>query len=121
MAPNVRAAIAYTAGRLLTGSQQPSVYDYSTSQHRNMSGDVGSNNVNVYDYESSCHMTGDGSGGKFSLYHYGVNNHISLEVKAPGHFEGYDYASGRHFNGTVNGNNVSFYDYEDGQYYNYSL
>ena len=116
MEAHTRRAVAYIAGRLISGSDAAAVYDYSESRYVNFSGDVDAQNVNVYDYEQSRHIGGTLP----SLYHYGNSRHIDLKVNGAD-FEGYDYASNKHFSGHVDGKNVSLYDYEHGQYFNYTV
>jgi hypothetical protein len=116
MQPHTRRAVAFIAGRAISGSDASAVYDYSESRYVFFSGDVSAGNVNVYDHEENCHV----GGSLPSLYHYGNGQHIQLDVSGT-QFNGFDYGSGQHFSGTVNGQAVSVYDYEHGQYSNYSV
>jgi hypothetical protein len=116
MQPDTRRAVAYIAGRAISGKQSSAIYDFEESGYFNFSGTVSASEANVYDYDSSCHI-----GGKLaSLYHYGHANHLQLELKGK-QFSGFDYDEASHFNGTVNGSSVSLYDYASSQYHNYSL
>src|SRR5437899_1531974 len=116
MNAHTRRAVAYIAGRLVTGTDSGSVYDYSAPGYFNFSGDVSEGNVNVYDYGQSCFVGGTLP----SLYHYGNSRHLDLTVSGTD-FEGYDYATGRHFSGSVSSASVSVYDYEHGSYFEYTL
>jgi hypothetical protein len=114
--PHRRRAIAYIAGRIITGSAAGSVFDYDEGRHVMFSGDVSKENVNVYDYDAACFITGPPT----SLFHYGDSQHIQLGGES-GQFRGFDYASGAHFSGTVSGTSVALFDYEDGAHHNYSI
>jgi hypothetical protein len=113
---HTRRAVAYVAGRLVTGSESGAVYDYSESRHVNFSGTVSDQNVNVYDYDEGCFV----SGSPASLYHYGDGQFIQLNVNGA-QLSGYDYGSGQHFSGSVQANSVTVYDYEHGSYFNYAI
>jgi hypothetical protein len=120
MKDSTRVAVAYIAGRLISGQDSSSIYDYGVSKHFSFSGNVRGNDVSVYDHTLNCHITGFGVGTSISLFHYGNHKHITLEIKG-NQFSGYDYDSGKHFSGTVSGNSISLYDYETGGYRQYTI
>jgi hypothetical protein len=116
MNDHTRRAVAYIVGRLISGRDATTVYDYKASKHFHFSGDAQKSTCNIYDYDQRCYITGTPN----SLYHYGNRKHITLQVTGTS-FNGYDYESAKHFSGTVNGQSISLYDYDGGQHYNYSL
>ena len=110
-----RRAVSYIAGRLISGRNSSTVFDYAHSAYFNFSGTV-SNNINIYDYARSSYLTGNLN----SLYDYGTGHYISFKIQG-NQFSGYDYETGSYFNGTVNGNSITFYDFADGSYNNFSI
>jgi hypothetical protein len=116
MHPNTRACVAFIAGKIISGSGNSSVYDYSQSKYINISGSVSATKVSAYDHDRGCHFGGNLP----SLYDYGRSVHVSLEINGQD-FKGYDYGDSQHFTGKVNGRSVSFYDYGESQYFNYSV
>jgi hypothetical protein len=120
MKPHVRAAVAYVAGRVISGEQFSSIYDYAERRYRTIDGSVDVRSVNVYDYEQRKYFGGSGGNGSYSLYHYGDRHYDDLKVSGS-EFEGYDYGSRKYFSGRVNGStSISVYDYEFGRYFEYS-
>lgn len=49
MTENLRRAVTYIAGRLVSGKSASAVYDYVAGRHFQLSGDISSSHVNVYD------------------------------------------------------------------------
>ncbi len=104
MEPNVKACIAFIAGRAISGKTSSSIYDYSQNKNINISGNVSQTNASVYDYDRKCHVQGSLS----NLYDHGVNGHVQLKIDGD-RFSGFDYSSGTHFSGSVSGNSVSLH------------
>ena len=118
--PHVRAAVAYIAGRLVSGSMAGSVLDCSQRSFRLLSGTVDNYNINVYDHEKKCRFNGTLNEGSGSLYHHGDQHYVSFKLEN-GQFTGFDYGSRFHFGGTVSGKSISLYDYEGASYFNYAI
>lgn len=116
MKTHTRRAVAYIAGRKVSGQTSGAVYDYQEGRYVNMSGNLTGSSLSAYDYDMGCHISGSGT----SLYHYGNCAHITLNLNAA-RFLGYDYDSQQHFSGNVNGRNVWLYDYETSTHYSYSI
>ena len=121
MKTEVRRAVAYVAGRAVTGYRSTSVFDYAAAKYTNFSGDVSESAVSVFDFDARCHFSGSRHADNLSLYHYGVGGHVNLRLEANARFSGYDYSSGSHFNGSVNGRNIQLYDFSEGRFFNYSI
>jgi hypothetical protein len=115
MDPNTRACVAYIASALISGRCGSSVYDYSQSKHKSISGSVGNSSVSIYDHDRGCHVAGSPQ----SLYDHGRGAHISLQISGTS-FTGYDHGSSHHFSGSVSGTSVSIYDHGESSHFSYS-
>lgn len=116
MESHTRRAIAYIAGRLISGKPSSSVYDYTEGGHVSFSGTVSQSSISVFDYDQSCYVSGSGT----NLYHYGDSHYITLNADGS-KFSGFDYGTSSYFAGTVSGGSVSVYDYGTSSYYQYSM
>ncbi len=116
MKASTRRAVAYIAGRAVSGNSKTTIYDYSSSGYHFFSGQAGASRVSVFDYTQSCHITGTLP----NLFHYGDGHHLSLKIQGQ-KFTGFDYLQSQHFSGSVSGNRITLFDYGDSSYYNYTL
>ena len=116
MEDDLRRAVAYIAGRILTGAPASAVYDHAAARHFHFSGEVAPERVSVYDHGRGCQI----SGAPPSLFDHGTSRFLKLEVKA-GVVAGYDYASGTFYEATVTGAGVSVYDPDAGGHFGYSI
>lgn len=111
-----RRAIAYIAGRIMTGNPKMSIYDYTSSGYFPFTGNVGGDAISVYDSTEGCYI----SGNLPNIYHYGNNAAITLRMEED-QFSGYDYDESSGFSGTMSGNVVRIYDEGSAAYFTYSL
>lgn len=116
-----RRAIAYIAANIISEAKTSAVYDYTVGKYFTFSIQVLGGNINAFDYTEGCHVSGSGNNRSFSLFHYGNNGHMSLNIESNNSFSGYDYYSGKYFSGSVNGRNITIYDYGNSRYFNYSI
>ena len=77
---HTRAAVAYIAGRLVSGKHASCVYDYSQRRYVSIGGNVDRTHVGAFDYQRGAHVSGSGDGTSFNLYDYGDREHF-LEGK----------------------------------------
>lgn len=120
MKNEVRAAVAYVAGRLVSGKESSSVFGFADKEYTALGGVLSPASVNVFDYTHGCHFSGGGDGRTFVLLHSGVNNHVSLSVQGD-RFSGYDHDSGRPFSGMVRRYLIRIYDPELNRVFSYSI
>jgi hypothetical protein len=110
---NVRACVAYAAGRGVSGRQFSGVFDYSQSKQIAMSGSITADHIDIYDEAQGCHFSGDGDGFRYSLLYDGSSHPVTLEIR-DNNFRGCDHGSSFHFSGKVQPNSVNLYDCENG-------
>lgn len=120
MKDNTRAAIAYIVGRIITGAESKSVYDYSRSKDMNITGNIIGDSLDFYNNEVGCHISGTGDSRNLALFHKEDNQQIDLKITGTS-FDGYDYNRSCHFTGIVYNNSISVYDYETTNYYDYCI
>ncbi len=116
MKSRTRRAIAYIAGRIVSGLSETNIYDSSDSQYYSMDGSVQADNLSVYDYTEKCYI----SGSLPNLFHYGNEKALTLNMTGD-KFTGYDYDESSSFSGSVSGNSISIYDGKTSPYFKYSF
>jgi len=100
MEPHVRAALAYIAGRLVSGKNASGVYDYSRTMQIILSGAAQGGVVSIYDHNQGCHISGSANGLQYLLFHHGLRRHICLTL-AGSEFTGHDYGRSPSVSGWV--------------------
>lgn len=129
--PETKACIAYIAGRLISGSESASLYDYSRSKQINFSGNVTRSRVDLTMEFPEIRDDGwriysenaSGSGDSIYLYLYNAPTmkHIELFISDKGYFNGYDLDPQRRFTGSVHDNKISLKDADFPDQYMYSI
>ena len=113
MNANLRACMAYVAGRGVSRKEFSGVFDYSQSKQIPMSGSITADHIDIYDEAQGCHFSGDGDGVQYSLLYDGDPHPVTLEIR-DNNFRGCDHGSSFHFSGKVQPNLVNLYDCENG-------
>ncbi len=114
MTPEVRRAVAFIAGQLVSGKRR-TIYDFESGTYAHFSGSIGPA-IQIYDHTAGAHITGSPN----RLYHHGLGAHISLDISGK-NFKGYDFGSGCHFSGSVRNNNIALYDFAAAKHFQYLL
>ena len=121
MKSHTRRAVAYIAGRLVSGKYSTTLRDDSEGKHFSFAGEGSlEKGVSVYDYEQKCFIRGNGSGESFSIYHDGNEKSIEVTINE-NTFKGYDRDSETFFSGTVDGDFITIRDDELSQEFKYLL
>ena len=113
MNANLRACVAYAAGRSVSGKQFSAVFDYSRSKQIAMSGSITIDHIDIYDESENCHFVGNSNGSKYSLFYNGDPHPVILEIK-DNNFRGCDQGSSFAFSGKVQQDSINLYDCESG-------
>lgn len=100
MEPHLRAAMAYIAGRLVSGKNASGVYDYSRTMQIILSGAAQGGVVSIFDHDQRCHISGTANGLQYILFHHGLRRHICLTL-AGSEFTGHDYGRSTSVSGWV--------------------
>jgi hypothetical protein len=115
-----RRAVAYIAGRLVTGTTSGGVYDYTAQARFKLYGDVSPGFVQVYDGDRFSYIIGGATPAGLSIFDYYTRQHIQLKI-SDNDFYGFDYETGAYFSGEVNKSTVSFFDFQDAKTYRYAV
>ena len=81
MNADLRACVAYTAGRGVSGKNFSLMFDCSRSRQLSMTGLVTSDHIDVYDDNQNQHLAGNSNGSKYALSYAGKNHPVTLEIK----------------------------------------
>lgn len=100
MEAHLRAALAYIAGRLISGKKSPGVYDHFRSTFVLINGVVKARLVAIYDHGQGCHISGGGDGLQYLLFHHGECRSLHLTVHG-NDFIGHDYGRTSRIRGRV--------------------
>src|SRR5438094_2599016 len=106
-----RAAIAYIAGRLLTGVDARSVWDRAARETKRYSGAVSEDQVDIFDYQRQHHVAGQVVDDTIDLHDYPSGTHLVCQL-AGDQFQGLDHASRHRYEGRVQGSRIILYDAE---------
>jgi hypothetical protein len=117
---NVRACIAYAAGRGISGKQLSGVFDYSQSKQIAMSGSITADHIDIYDEAENRHFSGNSDGSRYSLFYGGNSRPVTLEMRDNA-FRGCDHGSSFHFSGKVQHDSVNLYDCENGLEFRFGI
>jgi hypothetical protein len=120
MQDQTRRAVAYIAYRLIARNNATTVYDEGRSREAHFTGEIGEARVSFYDQRENAHIEGSCKDNVYTLYHYGLKQHIDLTIKR-NHFEGFDRDSMAAFVGSVNGGYVSILDHQHAKHFQYTV
>jgi hypothetical protein len=120
MEAQVRRAVAYIAGLLISREAAEALYEPTSGRSYPMRGTAKDSYVKVYDPSCRCYISGNFYGLTYSLYHDGTSAHIELKI-TDNRFSGYEFASASQFDGNVTDRSITLYDFKDGNYYHFSI
>ena len=115
-----RRAVAYIAGRLISGKSAGSVYDYATSSRYRIYGDVSPDFIQVFDDDRYSYIIGGATPAGLSIFDYYTRQHINLKISG-NDFYGYDMETSSYFSGTVNKSSVNLFDYQFSKNFHYAI
>jgi hypothetical protein len=117
---NLRACIAYAAGRGVSGRQFSGLYDYSQSKRIPMSGSITADRIDIHDEAPNRHLQGNRNGSLYTLLYDGDSQPVTLEIR-DNNFRGCDYGTSSHFSGKVQARAVNMYDCETGLSFRFGI
>jgi hypothetical protein len=117
-----RSAIAYIAGRLITGAGGWWMHDHDRGHRVHFEGSFEPASVKVYSHELHGHILGIGEEGKYKLFQHGVGGAVDLLINIEEKtFSGWEHQSSVYFFGRVEESTVRLFDYQDVQWHEYTL
>ena len=115
-----RRAVAYIAGRLISGTPSGAVYDYATAAHYKIYGDVSPDYIQVYDEDRYGYIRGNATPAGLSLFDHPTRQNIRMRISGDD-FYGFDDESSSYFSGEASKSSVSLFDYQAGKNYRYAI
>jgi hypothetical protein len=120
MNPVKRRAAAYIAGRLISGKQSGTLYDYADSARYRIYGDVSPDFIQVYDDDRSGYVRGGLTPSGLALFDHPTRQNFRLTISGEA-FYGYDDESSSYFSGSVSKSSITFFDYQQAKNFHYAL
>ena len=120
MNDHTRRAIAYIAGRIVSGTSAVSLYDHTAGRTYNFRAEFAATKIRVREIESGSDITGAGGSGMFTITHVGNGKPVSLKLTGSA-FEGFDYETAKRYRGAVAGNSVAVQDDQHAKEFQYSI
>jgi len=120
MNDQTRRAVAYIAGRIVSGKPAPSVYDHTTSRTYNFRGEFAATKITLRDLDSGSDIKGAGGSGMFTITQAGNGKPVSLKLNGST-FEGFDYETAKRYRGVITGTSVAVQDDQHGREFQYSI
>lgn len=120
MKPNVRACIAYTAGRLILEKECDSITDHTLGKNHIINGIVDALRVEIEEAESKYKFLGQGYNNMYEINN--LNEQCMVELTITGKtFKGYDFGCFSHFQGEVEDDFIRIFDNEVQSQFDYQL
>ncbi len=114
-----RASIAYIAGRLISGKNITSLYDYSRSEYIDLCSLPDADRLREINYVQRGYVSVVSSK---NGYQYSCHDGNSIEISVNGSsFIGHIRESALHFCGNVRGNNIYLYDLKNSSHFNFRI
>lgn len=120
MKANVRACIAYAAGRIILQKDSCRIFDCTLGKDVGMDGTIEKNRVEICDEGKSCRLDGKGYKNSYEIYNFVDSHYVELVIDG-NQFRGYDFGKFAHFTGEVRGESISLFDHEVKSHFDYNL
>jgi hypothetical protein len=120
MNDQTRRAVAYIAGRIVSGSAAASLYDHATGRSYAFRGEFAATEITLRDLDSGSAFKGAGGSGMFTITQSGNGRPVSLRFNGSA-FEGFDYETAKRYRGAVSGKSVAVQDEQHAREFQYSI